>query len=163
MLSEFRARGILAVIASLVSTRRQNPLDCPSLTARIPALARAVSEASTHYRGDAQKKSGCKMSPIRPMGASKSVVCYVCFTSTRDVARGLKCASNVVRRRHGELAQIDPNRASSVGEKSRISHGRDDVCLDLARHWSRPELLGDCGCRSLCRFRQTIRTVGLDL
>jgi hypothetical protein len=50
-------------------------------------------------------------------------------------------------------AQIDPNRASSIGQKSSIFHGRDDVGLDLARHWSRPELLGECGCRSLCRFR----------
>src|SRR5580704_8638228 len=63
MLSDFRARGMLAVIASPVFACRQNPLDCPSLTARIPALARAVSQASTHCRGHVQKSGArCPLS-----------------------------------------------------------------------------------------------------
>lgn len=63
MLSDFRARGMLAVIASPVFARRQNPLDCPSITARIPALARAVSQASTHCRGHVQKSGArCPLS-----------------------------------------------------------------------------------------------------
>jgi hypothetical protein len=60
-------------------------------------------------------------------------------------------------------AQIDPNRANGIVQKSRISYCRDDVGLDLARHWSRPELLGDGGCRGLRRFRQAIGIVSLDL
>jgi hypothetical protein len=59
----FRARGMLAVIASPVFACRQNPLDCPSLTARIPALARAVSQASTHCRGHVEKSGArCPLS-----------------------------------------------------------------------------------------------------
>src|SRR5271154_4083357 len=63
MLSEFRARGILAVIASLVSTRRQNPLDCPSLTARIPALP-VLSLRPPHIIEAMRKKNQVARCPL---------------------------------------------------------------------------------------------------
>jgi hypothetical protein len=75
----------------------------------------------------------------------------------------LKCANSGRSATAWRTAQIDPNRANRIVQTSRISYGRDDVGLDLARHWSRPELLGDCGCRSLCRLRQAIGIVSLDL